>query len=269
MNYITLVINLDDSLQRLQSVDAQLKQQAIAYQRVSAFDGRKMNPCDCNLYNEKKAVSYMGRSLLGGEIGCYLSHLNCAKKFLESNAPYALVLEDDVKINCNLKKIVESFLQWAEKEKHQNWDLINIGAKELKISTEIKEFSDGEKIFKLHHAHYFPMTTTGLIWSREGAQKFVENSHEIFAPVDNYFRYALTRSNTGLAFSPPLVKITGAESEIDPKTASSNKRKKTNRSHLYFYLKRRRVLSEQFIAVKYKYKVQKNIETAPLQNNRQ
>lgn len=255
MNYITLVINLDDSLQRLQSVDAQLKQQAIAYQRVSAFDGRKMNPCDCNLYNEKKAVSYMGRSLLGGEIGCYLSHLNCAKKFLESNAPYALVLEDDVKINCNLKKIVESFLQWAENEKHQNWDLINIGAKELKISTEIKEFSDGEKIFKLHHAHYFPMTTTGLIWSREGAQKFVENSHEIFAPVDNYFRYALTRSNTGLAFSPPLVKTTGAESEIDSKAVTASKRKKINRHPFYFYIKQRRLLTDKMMAIKNKCKI--------------
>ena len=254
MNYITLVINLDDSTQRLQSVDAQLKQQGIAYERVPAFDGRKMHPSACELYNEKKAIAYMGRSLLGGEIGCYLSHLNCAKKFLESNAPYALVLEDDVQINCKLKQVIESFLQYAENEKNQDWDLINIGAKELKISTEMKEFSDGEKQFELHRAHYFPMTTTGLLWSRKGAQKFIENSDEIFAPVDNYFRYALTRSNTGLAFSPPLVKTTGAESEIDSKTAASNKRRKTNRSHLYFYLKRRRVFGEQFIAIKNKYK---------------
>ena len=47
MNYITLVINLDDSTQRLQSVDAQLKQQGIAYERVPAFDGRKMHPSEC------------------------------------------------------------------------------------------------------------------------------------------------------------------------------------------------------------------------------
>ena len=135
MNYITLVINLDDSTERLQSVDVQLKQQAIAYQRVPAFDGRKMSPYDCNLYNERKAIAYMGRSLLGGEIGCYLSHLKCAKKLLESNATYALVLEDDVKINCKLKEIIESFLEYAENEKDLDWDLINIGAKELKIYT--------------------------------------------------------------------------------------------------------------------------------------
>ena len=255
MNYITLVINLDDSTQRLQSVDAQLKQQAITYERIPAFDGRKMHPSECSLYNEKKAIAYMGRSPLGGEIGCYLSHLNCAKKFLESRAAYALVLEDDVKINCQLKNVIDSFLQYAENNKQLDWDLINIGAKELKISTELSDFSDGEKTFKLHSAHYFPMTTTGLLWSRQGAQKFVENSQEIFTPVDNYFRYALTRSNTGLAFSPPLVKTTGAESEIDSKTAATNKRRKTNRSHLYFYLKRRRVFSEQFIAIKHKYKI--------------
>ena len=82
MKYITFVINLDDSTERLQSVDTQLKQQAIAYQRVPVFDGCKMSSCDCSLYNGKKAIAYMGRSLLGGEIVCYLSHLNFVKKFL-------------------------------------------------------------------------------------------------------------------------------------------------------------------------------------------
>ena len=252
MNYITLVINLDDSTERLQSVDVQLKQQAIAYQRVPAFDGRKMSPYDCNLYNERKAIAYMGRSLLGGEIGCYLSHLKCAKKLLESNATYALVLEDDVKINCKLKEIIESFLEYAENEKDLDWDLINIGAKELKIYTELKEFTDGERTFKLHRAHYFPMTTTGLLWSRKGAQKFLENSNEIFAPVDNYFRYALTRSNKGLAFSPALVKTTGAESEIDSGNAATKKRRKTNRSPIYFYIKQKRLILDKVIAVKWK-----------------
>ena len=65
MNYITLVINLDDSTQRLQSVDAQLKQQGIAYERVPAFDGRKMHPSECELYNEKKSHRLHGALPLG------------------------------------------------------------------------------------------------------------------------------------------------------------------------------------------------------------
>mgnify|MGYP003592898463 CR=1 FL=1 len=261
MNYITLVINLDDSTERLQSVDEQLKQHGITYQRVPAFDGRKMRPCDCKLYNEKKAISYMGRSLLGGEIGCYLSHLNCAKKFLESKAAYALVLEDDVKINCNLKKITESILQWVENEKNQHWDLINIGAKELKISTELNEFSDGNEAFKLHHAHYFPVRTTGLIWSRNGAKNFINRSKEIFAPVDNYFRYYFSKTNSGLAFSPPLVQTTGAESEIDSDKLIK-KRRTIKRSHFYFYIKQKRLLLEKLGAVKNKLIFEKSRRSA-------
>lgn len=41
--------------------------------------------------------------------------------------------------------------------------------------------------------HYFPMTTTGLLWSRKGT-KIHENNDEIFAPVGKYFRCALTEA---------------------------------------------------------------------------
>ena len=37
----------------------------------------------------------MGRGLQPGEVGCYLSHKKAIEQFLSTDAPYAIVFEDD------------------------------------------------------------------------------------------------------------------------------------------------------------------------------
>ncbi len=90
MNLITFLTNLDGSDDRLNSARAQLDQQGIAFTRVSAFDGRGLNLTEVRDYDEAHAVRYMGRKLKGGELGCYYSHLDCARRFLASDATSTL-----------------------------------------------------------------------------------------------------------------------------------------------------------------------------------
>jgi glycosyl transferase family 25 len=192
----------------------------------------------------------MGRDLVGGEIGCYRSHVGCAEAFLASDADYAVVFEDDLKVTSDLKTIIEESLQWLSENYKNSWYLINIGNEKLKISKPIRSFGPANNHHTLHQAFYFPMTTTGLIWNREGAEKFLVESSKIFAPVDNFLRYWLTRTGTGLAFSPPLVRTTGVESTID-----ASKIKKTRKSEskvfLHGLVKQRRLASEKIIAIKH------------------
>ena len=224
------LINLDDNYERLASADLQLKAQAINYIRVSAFDGRNLNPNEHPLYNKMKSLSYMGRELVGGEIGCFISHMKCAKLFLESSADFAVVLEDDFKSNADLKETINKTLSWLMENNPTEWALINIGNNKLKLSSPLKDFHSASQMHSLRSAHYFPMTTTGLIWSRLGAEEFFKCSTQIFAPIDNFFRFWLTRSNKGLAFTPPLVQTTGVESEIDKSALAFKKRKSQSRS---------------------------------------
>ena len=59
------------------------------YQRVSAYDGRD----DRDLGDILK-----GRypdQMSSGEVGCVTSHLKAMKMFLETDAPCALMMEDD------------------------------------------------------------------------------------------------------------------------------------------------------------------------------
>ena len=191
----------------------------------------------------------MGRELLGGEIGCYLSHIKCAEIFLKSNAHYAVVLEDDFKIKSELPFVISKVLNFLEEERI-NWHLINIGNEKLKLAKKICAFDSNGIEHILHHAYYFPMTTTGLIWNRAGAQAFLEQGVEIFAPVDNYFRFWLTRTGLGLAFAPPLVTTIDAQSTIDINSSTSS-RKYKNRSAGYGFIKQRRLLTDKLLALKH------------------
>ncbi len=244
-NIIFYVINLDGSDERLANVTKTLGGQGIDFVRISAFDGRRAEPTSFSEYSENKALNYMGRKLTGGELGCYFSHLNCAKAFLASDAEFAVVLEDDMNPSADLaNKINELIVGLQDKP----WHLINIGANKRKIFTPLFDIKGADQTHQVSHAHYFPMTTTGVVWNREGAQAFVEQGLPIYAPVDNFFRDWLTQSNLGMAVYPPLVVARDVASDID----SGAKRKNNNRSSNYGLLKQKRLWKDKLIAMKHK-----------------
>ncbi len=246
MKIKTYLINLDDSTERLDSAKQQLDLAGITFERVSAFDGRKVEPTDIKEYDNKASMAYMGRKMTGGELGCYFSHVSCVERFLASDADYAIVLEDDMTAPTELLKVSMDILQHLESQSI-NWYLMNIGANKLKIATKLTQFS----AHTLYQAHYFPMTTTGLIWSRTGAEAFLEyyKNNSIFCPVDNFFRYWLTDNNKGLSVFPPLTPPSGADSDID----ISAKRKHIDRHILYGLIKQRRLWSDKIKALQSKY----------------
>lgn len=245
------LINLDGSDERLASASGQLVAAGVDFQRVPAFDGRKLRIEEFPDYDPRAALRYLGRPMRGGEIGCYLSHLDCARRFLATDAAQAVVLEDDMHLTPGFAEGVRKVLDWLAAHP-MGWDVINIGANRHKIYTVLHGFDAGGSRHDLTLAHYFPMTTTGLIWSRPGAQAFVEGHRTIWAAVDNYFRWWQTRTGRGLAVWPPLVTTTGAESEIAD--AGANRRSVGGRHPLYGLMKQRRLLTDKAIAYAHKWR---------------
>lgn len=235
------VINLDGSNERLANVIKSLSEQGIDFTRIPAFDGRKKEPASFDEYDEKKALAYMGRTLTGGELGCYFSHINCVKEFLNTDADYVVVLEDDMQPSDNLADKINTLISGL---KGKDWYLINIGANKRKIFTPI--FNIGEH--EVSHAHYFPMTTTGIVWNKKGAKAFLDNYLPIYAPVDNFFRDWLTKNNLGIGVFPPLVIARDVASDID----NGTKRKLHNRSKHYGFLKQKRLWQDKLVALKHK-----------------
>lgn len=250
MSLAVYLINLDGSDERLTSARAQLNAANVKFDRVSAFDGRGLTLDQFPDYDANAALSYMGRPMRGGEIGCYLSHLDCAKRFLASTAQHALVLEDDMQLASGAMETLSQMLNWLTQHK-QTWDVINIGADRLKYITPLAGFSVATGKVVLLKAHYFPMTTTAIVWSRQGAEAFVTGHKAIYAPVDNFLREWQCTVDRGLSVSPPLVTTTGVTSDID---GGQSKRKSENRHPLYGWLKQKRVLRNKLRALRHQIK---------------
>lgn len=244
MKIETYLINLDGSDERLVSASAQLQAQGVPFTRVPAVDGRKFDLDALPYYDKERAVRYMGRPLRGGEIGCYLSHLDCAQRFLDSGADYGVVLEDDMQLSPRAWEQVMATLTWLH-HSPEDWDVLHIAADRHKYVTPLERFG----AHTLVRAHYFPMTTTAIIWRRQGAERLLAEHQTIWAPIDNLLREWQSTTNKGLSIDPPLVSTTGAESDIDGGHA---KRNHEDRSFLYGLRKQRRMLRNKARALRHK-----------------
>ena len=88
------VINLDDKEDRWKYMEEQFEYWEVKdYKRVSAYDGRGDN--DLGEILKGKYPDQM----TSGEVGCVTSHLKAIKMFLETDAPCALMMEDDCDIS--------------------------------------------------------------------------------------------------------------------------------------------------------------------------
>ena len=102
----TYLINLDRATERLRRMEEKLAAAGLPFERVPAVDGSALTfP-----HPQFDAWSYRhlhGRRVIPAEVGCYLSHVACARAFLESDADLALILEDDVSFDSDFLDILD------------------------------------------------------------------------------------------------------------------------------------------------------------------
>lgn len=114
----TYIVNLESSPERKEYMENLLKDiPALEYEFIKAVDGRKLTDSERNaLFDSSHAFKRYGRECRPGEIGCTLSHQQCYKKIAESAEDYALILEDDIVINCTDNAIWEKMQAFLCKE---------------------------------------------------------------------------------------------------------------------------------------------------------
>ena len=161
MSLSVYVINLDDSRERLEEVRLAFEGAGLAFERLSAVDFRGRLASDYQNYQAAHTRRLMGRELSGGEVGCYLSHLAAAEKFLQTSSKAALVIEDDMTFGSSLAEALQEILHQLDEGGH-DWDVINIGALNPKMTTSLFSIAlAGGEDFSVARAHYFPMRTEG------------------------------------------------------------------------------------------------------------
>lgn len=170
------VINLDKNTERMRFIDAQLKKLSAEYERVPAVYGAELSR---NERKEKFAAFHsflaMGFKMRPGEIGCSLSHVNIYNKMIDADIKYALILEDDVKINSNIIYVLENVEHYLDARKPQVFILSSYGVAQRQ--------NDG--IERIQSA----MCTDGYVVTLEGAKLISKHNYPVVVVADRWSRF--------------------------------------------------------------------------------
>lgn len=220
----TQVINLDDSTDRLAKVTERFDAVGLSFTRCPAFDGRGVPPESLPHYDHWRARLWIGATLTGSEIGCFLSHLKAAKRFLETDRPYGLVFEDDCVVPDGFVGVVEEVLQELERPEARGWRMVNL-ARQVKVPRDARPIADlaGGK-HALCACYDFPASASALIWSRQGAARFLRKNRHIWGNTDNAIRSDLAIWGGGYCLAPPLTRTQGKSILAEERTAAADRR---------------------------------------------
>ena len=148
------VINLVDSHARRTAILADLAALGYAIDLIPAVDGRKSAARDFEIYNDRRARLRHGRSLNGGEVACYLSHIQTLQNFVASGADIGLILEDDMHLPADTRQKIDAVIACLALQ-HPRWQIANLTQHAIRCTRKIGGFAQHD----IHRAYYFPMLT--------------------------------------------------------------------------------------------------------------
>ncbi len=117
-------INLDRCTERRERCEEQAARYGINLERVSGVDGATLTDADFVHYDRKAAL----RALRVNEHACIMSHSKALRTFLASDAPYAVVLEDDITLHPHTKSTVEYIIAHRT-----GWECVRLYTENSKI----------------------------------------------------------------------------------------------------------------------------------------
>jgi len=204
------IINLDTDKDRWMNIENQLSQLELDFVRISGVN-LNINPeLVKNKYSFQRNQKEFYSDLTVGEIGCYLSHIECWKKILAEKLDYAFILEDDIIIRSNFRDVVYWFQE--NFDILEPWDCIKLG-----------EFPEKRRVVGIERIRNFiignylkvPSGTFAQAISSDGAKKLLQFSNPFYAPVDIAIQLTWKNNLRVLALKPYPVGAYQNSSSID------------------------------------------------------
>ena len=120
-------INLKERKEKNNHMIKMLESLNLEYERFNAIKPKKSNTINIEDRIVERVKKYLNndkkikRGL--GILGCYLSHFNVLKKYINCNYKYLCVLEDDVKITEKTLKLVNKNIDFLNNQ-NIDWDIL-------------------------------------------------------------------------------------------------------------------------------------------------
>ncbi|MEM7650497.1 MAG: glycosyltransferase family 25 protein [Pseudomonadota bacterium] len=173
------VISLPEETQRREAISDHLKQHGFAFEFFDAIDGRQMNVAAHPEYDAKRRRAAHGRDLKPGELGCSLSHRAAYQEIFDRKLDYALLLEDDARLEENTKAVIEALL-----EKEPDFDVVRLLGSPKVARGKHRKIMPLFKDFWLVRLRTAPGGAHATIISRKGAEKLLKATQSFAFPID-------------------------------------------------------------------------------------
>lgn len=169
------VINLKHAADRWEHVRVNLEALRIPYERIEGVYGRELS-LPIEDYNERAYHVLNGKVTNPGEVGCYFSHIRALETFLESDLPYALILEDDVTLPPGIADLLDAATAYAA-----DWDLLRLTSSREGKFLVFGQLTDG---FEIAYNTRVLKNTGAYYISRRGARQVIDRLLPMRLPYD-------------------------------------------------------------------------------------
>lgn len=197
------VINLERSKGRLEAITRDLGSHQLPFTRLNAISPDNPPEMYWPADQRPQYVEHLNKtdyftSLKTGEINCFLSHQLAWQWLLASDAPYAMVLEDDVQIIPRMRENLGKALRWLDSTEPRMLKLYSKrpvgGTVAVRLTPEV-----AIKVPRLP-----PLGTQAQALNRAAATLLSQQAKVFGVPVDVFLQ---ARWNTGVTIGvmqPPL-----------------------------------------------------------------
>lgn len=210
-------INLDRDISRRVLLENELANAGFSAERISAVDGRAVPEWLQSFYDLR-----MGP----GEVGCSASHLTICRIVVERNLPFALILEDDARLEAGFFTTIKASIKAAP----YNWDVIRLIETSSRPVQRLRAIGRNKSLVRYLRV---PRSTTGLLISNSGARKLLA-PRIIEEPIDVEIRWPwqLDLNVYGID-PPPITQASGVEFETTIVTRSRPKKQNQLRRMIF------------------------------------
>lgn len=199
------VVSMARSIERRERLCADLAAMGIPARIWTATDGAALSSEEiCAAYDEDANRKGFKRPLSRAEIGCYLSHQRLWAQIASSDAPAALVLEDDAEVSPALPALLENLEQTIPQGAILKLD----GCREPKAPT----VTFGGHTFACERT--IAPRTTGYIIGREAARQMLARKR-FFRPIDIDIKHHWEHGVPIFSANPALVRESAQQSTIE------------------------------------------------------
>jgi len=172
------LINLPDANERLQRAREAIEKAGFEWVRVEGILGRDL-PFPHPDYDASSYRWMHGKRFNPAELGCYLSHLKAMEEFLETEEPFALILEDDILFQPGAKEAIEAATQYDS-----HWDILRLSSINTGYSRKIAKLTEGYFL----NINLTRETGAGAyVVNREAAQKLIKVLLPMKLPYDHAY----------------------------------------------------------------------------------